>query len=95
MPGPDGYGPDVDAALDERVRRLSDRQIVERSPDGRVHVRVRGDGALIGIRFDDDVLRRYDNAALAELVTRTVRGAQRRARTEYQRAVGELFAATE
>jgi DNA-binding protein YbaB len=56
-----------------------------------VLVRVNGEGWLTEIRLIDDVLRRYDNAALAELVTRTVRGTQRRARDGAKQAIDELY----
>ncbi len=71
------------------------RELIDSSPDERVQARVRGDGCLTGVRLRDNVLQRDDNAALAELVTRTVRGAQRRARAELQRALGEADAAGE
>jgi DNA-binding protein YbaB len=79
------------AALQEQAHRLMQRELVSVSPDERVAVRVNGAGQVTGVRLSDNVLRRYDNAALAELVTRTVKNAQRRAREGAQHTTDELY----
>jgi DNA-binding protein YbaB len=80
------------AEIQRRVGRLQRREMIGRSQDERVVVRVTGDGRVTQVRLLDDVLRRYDNAALAELVTRTVRATQRRAQAAIQQEVDALYA---
>lgn len=60
------------------------------SPDRRVRVKVTAGGAITELRLLDNVLRRYDTNALGELVTRTVREAQRRARETFERELARL-----
>ena len=83
--------PESLVAVQEQAKGLLRRELVGVSPDERVAARVNGQGRLTGIRLLDDVLRRYDNAALAELVTRTIRSAQRRAREGAKQAIDELY----
>jgi DNA-binding protein YbaB len=78
--------------LHNQAARLARREMVGRSPDERVLVRVDASGRLTQVRLLDGVLQRYDNAALAELVTRTVRSTQRRARAALAQDYAELFA---
>jgi DNA-binding protein YbaB len=73
------------------TRRIAAREFTGTSPDERVLVRVTGEGAVIAVRLVDDVLQRYDNAALAELVTRTIRATQRRARAAVDETVAEVY----
>lgn len=60
------------------------------SPDRRVRVKVTAAGAITELRLLDNVLRRYDTNALGELVTRTIREAQRKARETYERELARL-----
>jgi DNA-binding protein YbaB len=60
------------------------------SPDRRVRVKVTATGAITELRLLDNVLRRYDTSALGELVTRTVREAQRKARQAYESELARL-----
>ena len=67
--------------------QLAAREVEERSADGRVVVRVTAGGSITEITLRNGALRRYDSAALGELVTKTLQSAQRRARADYQRAI--------
>jgi hypothetical protein len=60
------------------------------SADGRVVVRVNGAGALIGLELRDGVIRNHDRTSLGELVTRTVRETQVRARTDCERVLARI-----
>jgi DNA-binding protein YbaB len=80
------------AEIDQCARRLANRELVGRSPDERVLVRVTATGRVTQIRLLDGVLERYDNAALSELVTRTVRSTQRRARAALEQDYAQLYA---
>ena len=66
---------------------LAAREVEERSPDGRIIVRVTAGGTISSITLRDGVLRRYDSAALGELVAKTLNAAQRRARADYENAL--------
>jgi DNA-binding protein YbaB len=79
-------------ALAGEATRLAAAETEGNSPDKRVQVRVTPAGRLVRIRLRDGVLRRYDSSQLSELVTRTVRDAQRRARAEYERAMAAIEA---
>jgi DNA-binding protein YbaB len=79
----------MDAVADE-AGRLAMVEVEGSSPDRRVLVRVNATGRILRLGLRDGVLRRYDTSALSELVTRTIRDTQRRARDDYERAVEAL-----
>jgi DNA-binding protein YbaB len=74
-------------AMEETARRLASVEVEGRSRDGRVMVRVTAAGAVTVVRLRPGTLRRYGHVALAEVVTRTLRAAQQRAREQYERAL--------
>jgi len=74
-------------AFHEEAKRLAAQQVEERSGNGEVTARVTADGTLVSLRVRPDALRTYDSATLAELITRTIRDAQLRARADYEQAV--------
>jgi DNA-binding protein YbaB len=81
------------AAVDDVVadaKRLAAVEIEASSPDRRVRVKVTATGAITEFRLLDNVLRRYDTNALGELVTRTIREAQRKALQTYERELVTL-----
>ena len=81
------------AAVDGLVAAASRRAAAEVegvSPDRRVRVKVTAAGEITEVRLLDNVLRRYDTAALGELVTRTIRAAQRQAREAYEGDLAKL-----
>ncbi len=67
--------------------RLAAREVQEHSADGRVVVRVTAAGTVTDITLRNGALRKYDSAALGELVAQTLNAAQRRARAEYETAL--------
>ena len=73
-----------------QAARLAAVEVEGTSTDRRVRVRVTAAGAITELRLQDNVLRRYDTAALGELVTRTIVEAQRRAREAYERELAAL-----
>ena len=84
---------DAIAAMDAftaTARRLAAVEATGRSADRRIEVRATATGEITELRLLDNVLRRYDTAALGELVTRTIREAQRKARENYEAALAEL-----
>jgi DNA-binding protein YbaB len=74
-------------AFAERAPKLAAREVEERSPDGRIIVRVTAAGAVTAITLRNGVLRRYDSATLGELIAKTLSAAQRRARAEFESAM--------
>ena len=70
--------------------RLAAVETEATSADRRVRVKVTATGAVTELRLLDNVLRRYDTNALGELVTRTIREAQRRASQAYERELARL-----
>jgi DNA-binding protein YbaB len=81
------------AAVDGAVAAAGRLAAVETeaiSPDRRVRVKVTAGGVITELRLLDNVLRRYDTNALGELVTRTVREAQCRARETFERELARL-----
>jgi DNA-binding protein YbaB len=70
--------------------RLATVEVDGHSQDRRVRVRVKPSGRIVHLRLRDGVLQRYDSSALSELVTRTIRDTQRRAREAYEQAVNAL-----
>jgi DNA-binding protein YbaB len=90
---------DAMAEKAERVRQLSTAVFEERSEDERVRVRVTDGWRTIRVGLRDDVFHRYQLEALNDLVTKTVREAQQRARAAFEHAVEQIkpvqFIATE
>jgi DNA-binding protein YbaB len=87
----------VSAAAEEQLaafggvaERLAKVQVEARSRDGRVRVRAAAGGEVTGLHLSDDALTRYPVGALGEVVTRTVREAQRRAEEAFQRGLAEV-----
>ena len=81
------------AALDavaSAAARLAAVEVEGISQDRRVQVKVTATGQIAEFRLRDNVLRRYDTAALGELVTRTIVDAQRRARAAYDSELARL-----
>lgn len=74
--------------FDEVAGRLAAEELTERSPDGRVAVRVNAGGAVVSVAFRRGTLQRYGNATLGDIIARTIRAAQLRAREEFDRKVG-------
>jgi DNA-binding protein YbaB len=70
--------------------RLAAVEVEATSPDRRILVRVTATGAITELKLRDNVLRRYDTSALGELVTRTIRDAQRKARDAFDREIATL-----
>ncbi len=77
-------------AMAAAARQLAEAETEAHSPDRRVLVRVTASGTITDLRLRDGVLRRYDTAALGDVVTRTVRDAQQRARDTYLQQVAAL-----
>jgi len=77
-------------AVAVEAARLASVEVEGLSSDRRVQVRVTPSGRITRLRLRDGVLQRYDSSALSELVTRTIRDTQRRARDAYQHAVRAL-----
>jgi DNA-binding protein YbaB len=90
---------DAMAETAERARQLSTAVVEGRSEDERVRVRVTDGWRTISVRLRDDLFHRYPLEALNDLVTRTVREAQQRARAAFEQAVEQIepvqFIATE
>lgn len=77
-------------ALAGTIADLAQAQVEGQSPDQRVRVRITTAGHISLFQLRDGVLRRYDSGALSELVTRTVRDAQVKARTAFAASVAAL-----
>ncbi len=78
------------AGVEAEVARLSTVELTGTSRDGRVMVRVTGPGRVTELWLRDGVLHRNDTSSLGELLSRTIRDAQRRARADYDAAVSGL-----
>ena len=70
--------------------RLAKAVVEGRSDDERVRVRVTDGWRTVSVRLREDTFRSYDLATLGDVVTRTVRDTQQRARTAFERAVEQL-----
>jgi DNA-binding protein YbaB len=81
----------IDEQRTAQLQRMAAREVTGASVDERVLVRVDGAGTVVGLRLQAAALQRYDHAALSDLITRTVRDTQLRARAEHARAVQALF----
>lgn len=77
------------AAYDAAAARLARQPVEARSKDGRLRVRAAA-GAVIWVSMSEDILARYPVGALGDMVTRTVREAQRRAAEAYERGLAEV-----
>jgi hypothetical protein len=77
------------AALDSAAGRLAKVPVEAHSRDRRIRVRATA-GHVNGLILSEDALTRYTPGALGEVVTRTVREAQRRAEEAYQAGLGEI-----
>jgi len=80
-------------AVQAQIAQLSTMEVTGASPDRRIMVRSTGAGQITELWLRDGALRSYDTAALGELLTRTVREAQQRARTAFDSAVAKLVPA--
>ena len=80
-------------AYELTARTLAASPVDERSPDGSVWVRITSAGAVTAIRLRPSALRRHGNVALGELVTRTLRAGQQRAREQYAKKLEEALPA--
>jgi len=78
------------AAFGAAAERLARAQVEVRSRDGRIRVRAAAGGGVTGLHLSPDTLTRYTVGALGEVITRTVREAQRRAEEDFQRGVAEV-----
>jgi len=74
----------------ERSRLLGEVTVDGSSDDEQVSVQVTRAGRLVRLRLREGVTRRYDLEALGDLIARTVRDTQRRARAEYDRVFGQI-----
>ena len=70
--------------------RLAKAVVEGRSDDERVRVRVTDGWRTVSVRLREDTFRSYDLATLGDVVTKTVRDTQQRARTAFERAVEQL-----
>jgi DNA-binding protein YbaB len=77
-------------AMAAAAQRLAEREVDGASPDRRVLVSVTAGGRITRLQLKEGVHRRYDTSALGELVTRTIRQAQTKAREAYQRDIAAL-----
>lgn len=77
-------------AMDGALHGLATATVEGRSRDGRVAVRVTGSGAVSEVRLRGGALRQYSAAKLGEVVARTLRATQHRAREAYERDAAAL-----
>lgn len=70
---------------------LAKQETQAQSSDGRVIVTATGGGTITDITFRRGATRYYDSVALSEVVTRTIRSAQVRARREFEDALNEAL----
>src|SRR5262245_55103094 len=77
-------------AMSAAAERLAEREVEGVSHDHRVVVSVTATGRVTRLQLKDGVHRRYDTSALGELVTRTIRQAQAKAREAFDRDVAAL-----
>lgn len=93
----DAYYEEISAAavtaLDQyqqAVQRLAKVPMTGRSRDGRVVVQMDAAGELVAFQLRGGALSWYDSATLGDVVTRTLRQTQERARERYQEEVEKL-----
>lgn len=87
------------AEMTAETGRLAEAVVEGRSDDERVKVRVTDGWRAVSVRLREDIFRSYDLARLEDVVTRTVRDTQQRARTAFEQAAEQIeqprFVATE
>lgn len=74
----------------QRLRALATETVRVRSTDGQVVVSASGGGQVSEVQIQPGALHRYSSTRLGDVVTRTVRAAQEKARAEYQREAERL-----
>ena len=77
-------------AMAAAAQQLAEREVDATSSDRRVLVSVTASGRITRFKLTDGVHRRYDTSALGDLVTRTIRQAQSKARAAFDRDVAAL-----
>jgi hypothetical protein len=77
-------------AFAQAANRLATVPVTGHSRDGRVIARVNAAGELVAFQLRAEALRWYDRAALGEVVTRTLRETQQRARARYERETSRI-----
>jgi DNA-binding protein YbaB len=80
-------------AYGQAAARLAKIPVTGHSRDGRIVVQVDATGDLLALQLRGGALRWYDSATLGEVVTRTLRQTQERARERYQQEVEALVPA--
>src|SRR5262245_29202448 len=70
--------------MEEQITELAAKPYGGRSPDNRVLVRVTGAGEVLAVRLRAGALHHYTSAALSQVVTRTIREAQQKARAAFE-----------
>lgn len=78
------------AAYEKTAERLAQKAVEARSRDYRIRARAAAGGHVVGLRLSEDVLLHYTIGALSDVVTRTVREAQRRAADAFQRGLDDM-----
>ncbi|GAA5185037.1 hypothetical protein GCM10023322_27880 [Rugosimonospora acidiphila] len=78
------------ADLAAQTGRLAGAVVNGRSDDERVQVRVTDGWRTVTVRLREDTFRSYDLATLGDVVTRTIRDTQQRARAAFERAAEQL-----
>jgi len=73
------------------AQRLAAAEVEGLSADRRVQVRVTAGGTVTRVRLLDGVVRRYDTTALGEIVSRTIRETQRKARAAYEKELQKVL----
>lgn len=76
-----------------RLVALAERTVRVDSTDRQVTVTVTWGGRVTGVRIHPGALRGYSSTRLGDVVTRTVRTAQERARAEYEGEARRLMPA--
>ncbi len=75
----------------EVAQEAGRRTVEESSPDGEVRVVATLHGEITDLVIRHDAVRSLDREGLAELLTRTLRAAQERARGQYQAEVAAVL----
>jgi DNA-binding protein YbaB len=82
-----------------QAAQLAEAVVEGRSDDERVRVTVTNGWRKVTVRLREDIFRSYGLATLGDVLTRTVRETQQRARTAFERAAEQIeaprFAPTE
>jgi hypothetical protein len=80
------------AETSAQAARLAAAVVDGRSDDERIRVRVTDGWRTVSVRLSKDIFHTYDLAALGDVVTRTVRDTQHRARTAFEQAAEQIGA---